>query len=159
MMEENDKSKLFALMDKYPDVVLAIRKEDWGYRKHLVWTYVIKPFKKWCEQRQYDCHIGFEFENQDSGVWFGVSRSGWKKCIAVEFKNQDFKDAYYGIGEPDIKEEYIIMTEMTKFEKYQMWTVDIAKDLISGEVFNYVRDVFEQTMTEINENPEKCQMN
>ena len=159
IMEENDKSKLFALMDKYPDVVLAIRKEDWGYRKHLVWTYVIEPFKKWCEQRQYDCHIGFEFENQDSGVWFGISRPGWKKCIAVEFRNQDFKDAYYGIGEPDIKEEYLTMTEMTKFEKYQSWTIDIAKDLISGAVFNYVRDVFEQTMTEINENPEKCQMN
>lgn len=159
IMEENDKSKLFALMDKYPDVVLAIRKEDWGYRKHLVWTYVIEPFKKWCEQRPYDCHIGFEFENQDSGVWFGISRPGWKKCIAVEFKNQDFKDAYYGIGEPDIKEEYLTMTEKTKFEKYQSWTIDIAKDIISGAVFNYVRDVFEQTMTEINENPEKYRMN
>lgn len=159
MMEENDKSKLFALMDKYPDVVLAIRKEDWGYRKHLVSAYVIEPFKKWCEQRQFDCRIGFEFENQDSGVWFGISRPGWKKCIAVKFKNQDFKDAYYGIGEPDIKEEYLTMTEMTKFDKYQSWSVDIAKDIISGAVFNYVRDIFEQTMAEVNDNPEKYHMN
>ena len=159
IMEENDKSKLFALMDKYPDVILAIRKEDWGYRKHLVWTYVIEPFKKWCEQRQYNCHIGFEFENQDSGVWFGISRPGWKKCIAVEFKNQDFKDAYYGIGEPDIKDEYLTMTEMTKFQKYQSWTIDIAKDIISGAVFNYVRDIFERMVIEVNENPEKYHMN
>lgn len=159
IMEENDKSKLFALMDKYPDVVLAIRKEDWGYRKHLVSAYIIEPFKKWCEQSQYDCRIGFEFENQDSGVWFGISRPGWKKCIAVEFKNQDFKDAYYGIGEPDIKEEYLTMTEMTKFDKYQSWTIDIAKDLISGAVFNYVRDIFERMMIEVNENPEKYHVN
>lgn len=159
IMEENDKSKLFALMDKYPDVVLAIRKEDWGYRKHLVSAYVIEPFKKWCEQRQYDCHIGFEFENQDSGVWFGISRPGWKKCIAVEFKNQDFKDAYYGIGEPDITEEYLTMTEMTKFEKYPSWTIDIAKDLISGAVFNYVRGIFERMMIEVNENSEKYHVN
>lgn len=159
IMEENDKSKLFALMDKYPDVVLAIRKEDWGYRKHLVQTYVIEPFKKWCEQRQYNCHIGFEFVNQDSGLWFGISLPGWKKCIAVEFKNQDFRDAYYGIGHPDINEEYIIMTEITKFEKYQSWTIDIAKDIISGAVFNYVRDIFEQSMTEVIENSEKYHMN
>ena len=159
IMEENDKSKLFALMDKYPDVVLAIRKEDWGYRKHLVSAYIIEPFKKWCEQSQYDCRIGFEFENQDSGVWFGISRPGWKKCIAVKFKNQDFKDAYYGIGEPDIKEEYLTMTEMTKFDKYQSWTIDIAKDLISGAVFNYVRDIFERMMIEVNENPEKYHVN
>lgn len=151
IMEEDDKSELFALMDKYPDVVLAIRKEDWYYRKHLVSTYVIEPFKRWCAQQQYNCLIGHEFLNQDSGVWFGISHSGWKKCIAVKFENQDFKKAYYGIGELDINDQdTIVIPEKIAFDKYQSWTVDIAKDLISYNVFNYVRDKFDQLMKEIN---------
>ena len=115
---------------------------------------------EWCKQKQYECHIGSEFENQDSGVWFGISLRGWKKYIAVRFEKQNYNDARFGIAEKDENNPYtVIMTEMTKFEKYQSWTVDIAKELISYEVFKYVRDIFEQTMTEINENPEKCQMN
>ena len=159
IMEKDDKNELFALMDKYPDVVLAIRREDWYYRRHLVSTYVIEPFKKWCDQRQYNCQIGFEFENQDCGVWFGILRPKWKKCIAVKFESQDFKDAHYGIGEPDINGDTITMTEMTKFEKYQSWSVDIAKDLVSHNVFDYVCEKLEMLMKEIEKYPEKYPMN
>ena len=157
---EEDKTELYAIMAKYPQVTSAIMKEGWGYRKYLVKTYIINPFMEWCKQKQYECHIGSEFENQDSGVWFGISLRGWKKYIAVRFEKQNYNDARFGIAEKDENNPYtVIMTEMTKFEKYQSWTVDIAKELISYEVFKYVRDIFEQTMTEINENPEKCQMN
>lgn len=159
IMEEEDKSKLFALMDKYPDVVLAIRKEDWSYRKYLVSTYVTKPFKEWCSQRQYDCNIGFEFENQDKGVWFGISLPGWKKRVAVWFENQNYQKAYYGIGEPNTNDAgSIIAIEKTAFEKYPSWSVDIAKELITNKVFDYVCEKMEQIMTKIRMNPEKYQM-
>jgi hypothetical protein len=159
IMEEEDKSKLFAIMDKYPDVVLAIRKEDWGYRKYLVSTYVTKPFKEWCSQRQYDCNIGFEFENQDKGVWFGISLPGWKKRVAVWFENQNYQKAYYGIGEPNTNDPgSIVVIEKNAFEKYPSWSVDIAKELITNKVFDYVCEKMEQIMTKIRMNPEKYQM-
>ena len=160
IMEEEDKSKLFALMDKYPDVVLAIMKEDWSYRKYLVSTYVTNPFKEWCSQRQYVCNIGFEFENQDKGVWFGISLPGWKKRVAVWFENQNYQKAYYGIGEPNINDSgSIVAIEKSAFEKYSSWSVDIAKDLITNKVFDYVCEKMELIMTKIRMNPEKYQMN
>ena len=159
IMEENDRTQLFVLMDQYPDVVLAIREEDWAYRKHLVSTYIIEPFKKWCSQQHYNCQIGFEFENQDSGVWFGISRSGWKKCVAVTFKKRDYKDAFYGIGEPDITGDTIVIPEMIRFEKYQSWSVDIVKDLKSYKVFDYVCEKLGRLMKEIENHPEKYPMN
>ncbi|MDE6787349.1 MAG: PD-(D/E)XK nuclease family protein [Muribaculaceae bacterium] len=156
IMEEDDKSKIFALMDKYPDVVLTIRKEDWYYRKHLVSKYVIEPFKEWCKERQYNCHIGFEFENQDRGVWFGMSFPECKKCLAVKFVKQDFQEACYGIGEPDINDPgSIVMSEMIAFEKYKSWSVDIAKDIISYKVLDYVCEKMEHLTTEIRLHPEK----
>lgn len=159
IMEEEDKSKLFALMDKYPDVVLAIRKEDWSYRKYLVSTYVTEPFKEWCSQRKYDCHIGFEFENQDKGVWFGLSLPGWKKRVAVWFENQDYRKACYGIGEPDLYAAgAIVAIEKNAFEIYPSWSADIAKDLISHKVFDYVCEKMEEIMTKVRMNPEKYQM-
>jgi len=154
VMEEEDKIELFAIMDKYPDVVLSIRKEDWSYRKHLVSTYIITPFQEWCAQKGYICQVGPEFENQDSGVWFGISLSGRNKYIAVKFKKQDYKDAYYGIGEPDVTDPYTIaMPVMTAFEKYKSWSVDIAKDIIAGKVFKFVREKMKQLMTDIIPHP------
>ena len=157
---EEDKTELYAIMDKYPQVTSAIMKEGWGYRKYLVKKYIINPFMEWCKQKQYECHIGFEFENQDSGVWFGISLRGWKKYIAVRFEKQDYNDARFGIAEKDENNPYtVIMTEMTKFEKYKSWTVDIAKELISYEVFKYVCEKMELLMEEIEDQPEKHRMN
>ena len=158
-MEEDDKSQLFALMDKYPEVVLTIMKENWGYRRHLVLTYIIEPFKKWCTQRGYVWRIGREFENQDSGIWFGFSLSDWNKYIAVRFNNQDYSNADYGIGVPDLDNPYtIIMDQKTAFEKYKSWSVDTAEDIISGRVFDYVCDKLEGLLKEVKTCPDKYHM-
>ncbi len=148
IMEENDKTQLFTLMDKYPDVVSSIRSEEWGYRQHLVFTHIITPFKEWCKQKGYTYHQGLEFENQDSGVWFGIALSEQNKYIAVKFNKRDYNDAVYGIGEPDINDPYtIIIPVMNAFEKYQSWSIDIAKDIINRKVFHYVCEIIEQIIS------------
>ncbi len=145
IMEENYKTQLYTLMDKCPDVVPTIRKEEWGYRQHLVLTYIITPFKEWCNQNGYRCQVGPEFENQDSGVWFGIALTDQNKYIAVKFNRRDYTDAVYGIGMPDINDPYTLhIPNMTAFEQYRSWSVDIAKDIIHMEVFNYVCEKIEQ---------------
>ena len=105
---------------------------------------------EWCKQKQYECHIGLEFENQGSGVWFGISLRGWKKYIAVKFDKQDYKDASFGIAEKDENNPYtVIMPEKIAFDKYQSWSVDIAEDITSGLVFNYIHEKFEELLKEV----------
>lgn len=155
-MEENDKSALYEIMDRYTDVTLAIMRSEWGYRQHLVYSHIIKPLQGWCKQKQYICHIGPEFENQGSGVWFGISQEGWKKLIVVKFNQSDYRRSVYGIGERDMdKHDDILMQEEIPVERYADWSVDIAKDIISGKVLDYVCGKFEEIMAGIISNPKK----
>lgn len=74
----------------------------------------------------------------------------------MQIEIMGFPICYLIKREPDINDPgSIVMSEMTAFEKYKSWSVDIAKDIISYKVLDYVCEKMEHLTTEIRLHPEK----
>ncbi|MDE6436699.1 MAG: PD-(D/E)XK nuclease family protein [Muribaculaceae bacterium] len=169
-MDETQRSELFSLMAQYPEVVNDICNNAWYFRQYLVTKYVVEPFIKWCGENNYYWYEDANFRSQSKAQGFGIAKPGWKKMVAVEFDQSDFRNASYGVWiwqskqKPDgslaLGNEY---NESWPYgweylSKYSTWGIDIAHDLVAGKVFEYVKERFIELIHTIEENPEKFNM-
>lgn len=168
-MNLEDKNSLFSTMDKYPDVVNSIIKEQWYYRLHLVESYIITPLQNWCTENGFNWYEDENFRSQGKYTGFGIYRPEWKKQIAIDFDRSDFRDAYYGIWDPigRGKNESILLGDRNNnnwpygwkdFDKFSSWGIDIAKEIISGEVLRYIIGKIEDLLHDLSEFSDKYPM-
>lgn len=169
-MNESNKESLFSKMDEYPEVVKAIISEEWYYRYHIVHTYIIKPLKEWCKNKGFEWYEDEGFKNQGKYTGFGFHPTEWKRMIAVEFSGSNFSGADYGVWDPEGKLEnmpLILGNDSTKswpygwenLGKFSNWGINIATEIISGEVVKFLISKFEQLYSDIVANPKKFPMN
>ena len=154
-MKEIDESELFKTMDMYPDVVREILHNQWEYRLHLVKEYILKPLENYFSQLGFLWFIDQNFDNQAKYSAFGIYRPEWEKKIVIGFKKQDFSDGYFAVY--DSKERAASTNLLlgkesslscpygyTELADYKSWNISIAQEIISGKVYNYVKEIFEK---------------
>lgn len=169
-MEEIDRTELFKAMDKNPDVVREITNSQWYYRQHLVESYIIKPLKEYFNGKGFEWYQDDNFMDQAKESGFGIFLPGWVKMICIEFDKYDYGSGYYGVWDPQNRGSEVSLLLGNKqtdswpygweyLSKYISWNISVAEDIISGKVYNYVIEIFENLYKQISENPELYTMN
>ena len=169
-MKEIDRTELFKVMDKNPDVVREITNCQWYYRQHLVENYIIKPLKDYFNGKGFEWYQDDNFKDQAKESGFGIFLPGWVKMICIEFDKYYYVSGYYGVWDPQKRgKEVSLLLGNRKtnswpygweyLSKYSSWNISVAEDIISGKVYNYVIEIFENLYKQISEKPELYPMN
>ena len=169
-MEEINRTELFKAMDKNPDVVREITNSQWYYRKHLVENYIIKPLKEYFKGKGFEWYQDDNFKDQAKESGFGIFLPEWVKMICIEFDKYDYSSGFYGVWDPKKRGSEVSLLLGNKktdswpygwkyLSKYSSWNISVAEDIISGKVYNYVIEIFENLYKQISEKPELYPMN
>lgn len=169
-MEEFDRTELFKVMDKNPNVVRELVNSQWYYRQHIVETYIIKPLKAHFKNKGFEWYEDDNFSNQAKNSGFGIFLPSWEKLICIEFDKYDYNSGYYGVWDPKNRgsEKVLLLGNKNTLAwpygweylgKYNTWNISIAEDIISGKVYQYVVEKFENLYKQICENSERYPMN
>lgn len=168
-MTNGDNQSLFIKMDKYPSVVREIVNCQWSYRLHLVETYILKPLKEHFENQGFMWYEDDSFRDQSKETGFAIYLPEWEKKICIEFEKYNFVSGYFGVWDPKSRgseESPLLGDNKTsawpygwEYLKYRNWDVNIVEDIISGQVCQYIIDIFENIYRKIKDNIEKYPMN
>lgn len=90
--------------------------------------------------------------------------------ICIEFEKYDYVSGYYGVWDPKnrgIELPLLLGNKKTSawpcgwkyLSKYPSWNISVAEDIISGKVYHYVIEKFENLYKQISEKPELDLMN
>ena len=169
-MKEIDRDELFKAMDNNPAVVRELVSSQWYYRQHLVKSYIIKPLKEYFNGKGFEWYEDDNFMDQAKGSGFGIFLPEWGKMICIEFDRCDFTSGFYGVWDPKNRGSEVPLLLGDKntatwpygwkyMDKYTSWNINIAEDIISGKVYSYVVEKFENLYKLIRENPEVYPMN
>ena len=169
-MEEIDRTELFKAMDRNPGVVREIANSQWYYRQHLVESYIIKPLKEYFNGKGFEWYQDDNFRDQAKESGFGIFLPGWVKMICIEFDKYDYVSGYYGVWDPQNRRSEGALLLGSKntvswpygweyLSKYPSWNISVAEDIISGKVYSYIVEIFENLYKQISENAELYPMN
>lgn len=90
--------------------------------------------------------------------------------ICIEFEKFDYVTGFYGVWDPKNRGSEVPLLLGNKktgswpygrqdLSKYASWNISVAEDIISGKVYNYVIEIFENLYKQISEKTELYPMN
>ncbi|MDE5837968.1 MAG: PD-(D/E)XK nuclease family protein [Paramuribaculum sp.] len=169
-LEEMDRTELFKVMDKNPDVVCEIVNSQWYYRQHLVGNYIIKPLKEYFNRKGFEWYQDDDFMDQAKGSGFGIYLPDWQKKICVEFERYDYASGFYGVWDPKGRggEKSLLLGNNNTLAwpygwdylgKYTSWNISIVEDIVEGKVCKYIIEIFENLYNQIIDKSDLYPMN